>query len=348
MKFLNNINNAKKYFKNKTVLITGGTGSFGKVCILQMLRNLNVKKIIIFSRDEQKQFEMENSELFKKYKNKLRFFIGDVRNFDRLNYAFENVDIVIHSAALKHVSIAEYNPTEFVETNIQGTHNVIKASISNRVTKTILLSTDKAVNPINLYGATKLAAEKLFIAANNTVGNKKCYFSIVRYGNVIASRGSVLEKFLKLGKISKPIFTITHSKMSRFWISLEDASLFVWMSIIRMQGGEIFVPKIPTMKMVDLAKAINPKGKIKYIGVRPGEKISEVLISHEESENVFEFKEYYKIKPQIRINKIINYSYSAGDKKGKKIKTPFEYNSNNISSKISLSTLKKVISKLNF
>jgi len=349
MKFIkNNINKLKKLFYNKTILVTGGTGSFGKVCVLEILKNIKVKKVIIFSRDEQKQFIMQNQPVFKKFENKLRFFIGDIRDYDRLNYACENVDIIIHTAALKHVVIAEYNPMEFVETNIQGSHNVIKSAINNKVKKTILLSTDKAVNPVNHYGSTKLAAEKLFVAANNTVGNKECYFSIVRYGNVIASRGSVLEKFLLLNKRKNPTFTITHRDMSRFWISLEDATRFVWMSLARMKGGEIFIPKIPTMKMTDLAKSINPNGKLKFIGIRPGEKIKEILLSSEESEHVFDFGDYYTIKPQIRFNKKVDYSKNIFSKKGRKVKIPFEYNSDNESDKMKVQDLKKIIKNITF
>ena len=345
---LNNkqLNILKKYFNNKTILVTGGTGSFGKICIKEILQNFNIKKVIIFSRDEQKQFEMQNSIIYKKYDSKLRFFIGDIRDFERLSYACNDVDIIIHAAALKHVSIAEYNPMEFVATNINGSHNVIKASIVNNVNKTILLSTDKAVSPVNLYGATKLSAEKLFIAANNTVGNKKCYFSSVRYGNVIASRGSVIEKFLNLEKTKDPTFTITDKSMSRFWISLEEAVAFVWMSILRMQGGEIFIPKIPTMRILDLSKAINKNAKIKYIGIRPGEKIKEILISLDECVSAIDFDTYYTIVPQIRFNKKVNYFKNAINEKGKKINKIFEYNSEDLKNRLEVSDLENIIKKI--
>jgi UDP-N-acetylglucosamine 4,6-dehydratase len=342
------LNILKNFFSNKTILVTGGTGSFGKICVKEILQNFNIKKIIIFSRDEQKQFEMQNSLIYKKYDKKLRFFIGDIRDFERFSYACGDVDIIIHAAALKHVSIAEYNPMEFVATNINGSYNVIKAAIANNVNKTILLSTDKAVSPVNLYGATKLAAEKLFIAANNTVGNKKNYFSSVRYGNVIASRGSIIEKFLSQEKRKDPTFTITDKSMSRFWISLEEAVAFVWMSILRMQGGEIFIPKITTMRILDLSKAINKNAKIKYIGVRPGEKIKETLISLDECVYAIDFDTYYLIAPQIRFNKKVNYFKNAISEKGKKLNKIFEYNSEDTKNRLKVSDLENIIKQLKF
>jgi len=340
--------NIKKYFRNKTILITGGTGSFGKIFIKHILENINVKKIIVFSRDEQKQFQMESSSPYKKYLSKLRFFIGDIRSLERLAYACQGVDVIVHAAALKHVSIAEYNPMEFIDTNINGSYNVIKAAIANNVKTTLLLSTDKAVNPINLYGATKLSAEKLFVAANNTVGNRKCYFASVRYGNVIASRGSVVENFLNLAKEKKPIFTITDQAMSRFWISLDEAVNFVCLSIMRMQGGEIFVPKIPTMKILDLAKAIKENAIIKYIGIRPGEKIRETLISLDECPYAIDFGSHYAIIPQIRFNKKINYLKNSIKERGKKIKKTFEYNSDSTNYRLKTAQLKNIIKNIKF
>lgn len=259
--------------KNKTILITGGTGSFGKRFVEIILKKFNPKKIIIYSRDEFKQDIMQ-----KTLKSSiLRFFIGDVRDYERLNFAMREVDYVFHAAALKQVVAAEYNPIECLKTNVFGAENIIKASINNNVNKVIALSTDKAVNPVNLYGATKLASDKLFIAANNIVGKKKTRFSIVRYGNVIGSRGSVLPLFLNLKKNNKNLFPITDLRMTRFWISLDEVVEFAIKCLKIMIGGEILIKKSPSIKIIDLAKAINPKGKIKIIGVRPGEKIHESL-----------------------------------------------------------------------
>ena len=292
-----------KLLKQKIIMITGGTGSFGKSFIKYLLNNFDLKKIIIFSRDEQKQFFMANSNEFseKKYKN-LRYFLGDIRDLDRLSTAMEGVDYVVHAAALKHVSIAEYNPQEFIKTNIIGSDNVIKSSIINNVHKTIFLSTDKAVNPINLYGATKLSAEKLCAAANNIVGNKKIFFSAVRYGNVIGSRGSVIEIYDKIKKNGKNIFPVTHKDMTRFWVSLDESVKFVLNSLKKMEGGEIFVPKLPSIKVLDLVKVFHKKPKIEYTGIRPGEKLHEVLINKDEMRLTNEFKDFFIIKPSIIIN----------------------------------------------
>ena len=281
-------------FKNQTVLITGGTGSFGKEFTKKLIKNYDPKKIIIFSRDELKQFEMKNDKFFQK-KN-IRFFLGDVRDKQRLKTAFEGVDLVVHAAALKQVPAAEYNPTEYIKTNINGAENIIQAAISCNVKKIIALSTDKAVNPINLYGATKLVSDKLFIAANNIIGKKNIKFSIVRYGNVSGSRGSVLPFFLELKKKNKP-FLITHKDATRFWITLDEGVNFVINSLKIMQGGEIFIPKLPAIKIIDLAKAIDEKRQIKMIGLRESEKIHESLISPDEDKNVLDFKNYFVIKP---------------------------------------------------
>jgi len=291
---------SKKFLKQKVIMITGGTGSFGKSFIKYLLDNFDLKKIIIFSRDEQKQFFMANSEEFnkKKYKN-LRYFLGDVRDFDRLNIAMEGVDYVVHAAALKHVSIAEYNPQEFIRTNIIGSENIIKSSIYNNVSRTIFLSTDKAVNPLNLYGATKLAAEKLCIAANNIVGKKKIFFSAVRYGNVIGSRGSVIEIYERIKNSGKNIFPVTHKDMTRFWVSLDESVKFVLNSLEKMEGGEIFVPKLPSIKILDLVKIFHKKPIIKFTGVRPGEKLHEILINKDEMRQVVESKNYFTIMPSI-------------------------------------------------
>ena len=291
----------KKELNNKSIFITGGTGSFGKNLIKYLLKNYSLKRIVIFSRDETKQFFMAQSSDFSPDKHKcLRYFIGDVRDYERLNYAMEDCDFIIHAAALKHVTIAEYNPMEVIKTNINGANNIVQAAISNNVKKIVSLSTDKAVNPINLYGATKLASDKLFIAANNIVGKKRCIFSTVRYGNVVGSRGSIMEIFKKLSERNSNIFPITDESMTRFWVTLDETVEFVLLSLLRMQGGEIFVPKIDSINIKDLVPAFNPKAKIKITGIRPGEKMHEILYSKEDSDNTIEFFNFYVIKPQIK------------------------------------------------
>lgn len=280
---------AKNFFKNKNILITGGTGSFGKK-FLNEINNFSPKKIIIYSRDELKQYELQ-----KKLNNtkKFRFFIGDVRDLDRLCLAMENVDYVVHAAALKQVPAIEYNPFEAIKTNIIGAKNVIEAAIVNKVKKVIALSTDKAAAPINLYGATKLASDKLFISANNFVGKKDIKFSVVRYGNVAGSRGSVIPFFLKCKKTG--IFPITDTRMTRFNITLDEGVKFVIKCLSIMDGGELYVPKIPSIRIMDLAKAISLKSKIKIIGIRPGEKLHEEMITKSDSLNCAEFTNYYTI-----------------------------------------------------
>lgn len=280
--------------KDKVVLITGGTGSFGKKCVEVILKNHSPKKIIVFSRDELKQFDM--AQQFSPETYPIRFFLGDVRDKDRLKWAFQGVDYVIHAAAMKQVPASEYNPTESIKTNIIGSENVVSVAAECGVKKVIALSTDKAVNPINLYGATKLCAEKLFIAANGFVGLKKCMFSVVRYGNVIGSRGSVIPFFL--GKKKEGVLPITHPEMTRFWISLSHGVDFVLKSLGMMKGGETFIPKIPSMKVMDLANFIGPECRIKIIGIRPGEKIHESLISSDEARNTLENEKFYLIKPE--------------------------------------------------
>ena len=276
----------------------------------------------------------------KKFKN-LRYFLGDIRDYDRLNAAMEGVDYVIHAAALKHVSIAEYNPKEFIRTNIIGSENIIKSAINNFVKKTIFLSTDKAVNPINLYGATKLSAEKLCVAANNIVGKKKISFSAVRYGNVIGSRGSVIELFNKIKNEGKNVFPITHKEMTRFWISLDESVKFVIKSLNEMRGGEIFVPKLPSIKVVDLLKSFHSKPIMKIIGVRPGEKIHETLINKDEMQQVREQKKYLIIEPNIIYNKKFKKLY-----KSLKINLKEEYNSLNNKNYLNLKEIKKKLKLL--
>lgn len=309
-------------FKNKTIMITGGTGSFGKACAKFLLRNFNLKKLIIFSRDELKQSEMSNNKDFSKYKN-LRFFLGDVRDFERLKIALRGVDYIIHAAALKQVPAAEYNPMECIKTNIIGAENIINASIENKVKKIISLSTDKAVNPINLYGASKLAADKLFQAANNLVGKLKTSFSIVRYGNVSGSRGSVIPIFLEINRSKLNKFPITDLRMTRFWITLDEAVKFVLNAFKIANPGEILVPKIPSVRITDLARAIDQNAKFNIIGIRPGEKLDELLISESESSLTIEKKKHFVVMPSYWNNKKNNnfetikdsFIYSSGTNK---------------------------------
>ena len=323
------------FFKNKKILITGGTGSFGKTLVNHFLKNKIYKfsKIIVFSRDELKQHEMRENIRFKN-KSKLRFLIGDVRDYPRLEFALRDIDYVIHAAALKQVPTAEYNPYEFINTNINGAQNLIRASINNNIKKVIALSTDKAAAPINLYGATKLCADKLFVAANNIKGTKDIIFSVVRYGNVMSSRGSVIPHFLKQKKSNT--FTVTNKEMTRFTLTLNESVKAVIWALLNSKGSEIFVPKISSYNIMDVAKAINPKAKIKFIGVRSGEKIFEELITFSESFNTYDFGKYYAIIPQDGIS--LNYK----NEKLKKISKPFSYNSRD-NNHLSVKELKKLI-----
>jgi UDP-N-acetylglucosamine 4,6-dehydratase len=310
-------------FNNKNILITGGTGSFGKKYTEIILSKYKPNKIIIYSRDELKQYEMAQ-----KFNNKcMRYFIGDVRDATRLEEAMQDVDFVIHAAALKHVPIAEYNPMECIKTNIGGAENVISAALKNNVEKVIALSTDKASGPINLYGATKLASDKLFVAANNIVGKRKTRFAVVRYGNVIGSRGSVVPFFKKLIDEGAKELPITDENMTRFLITLEDGVNFVLKNFERMHGGEIFIPKIPSMKMTDLAKALAPDLPYKIIGIRPGEKMHEVMITA--NDNVVEFDDHYVITPTIQFAHKVDFTINALGQKGKDIGIGFEYDSFN-------------------
>jgi len=315
-------------FNNKTILITGGTGSFGKEFLEFVIKNYKPKKFIIYSRDEYKQFKVNEKFPDTKYKF-LRFFLGDVRDQERLKSAMRGVDYVIHAAALKHVPAAEYNPIEFVKTNIYGAENVIQAAISQKVEKVIALSTDKAANPINLYGATKLASDKIFIAANNIKGRQSTSFSIVRYGNVAGSRGSVLPLFKNLSEKKEKFFPVTDKEMTRFWITLNQSIKFVVKCFSRMSGGETFVPKIPSVKVTDIAKAIDQKMKIKVVGIRPGEKIHELMCPNESSHVTLEFKDHYVICPlSLDSFGVKNYLVNKIGEKGKKVPTGFEYSSN--------------------
>ncbi|AJC89652.1 UDP-N-acetylglucosamine 4,6-dehydratase (inverting) [Campylobacter lari] len=327
-------------FNGKSILITGGTGSFGKTYTKTLLQKYQPKKIIIYSRDELKQFEMAREF----NDNCMRYFIGDVRDKERLNIAMKDVDFVIHAAAMKHVPIAEYNPMECIKTNIHGAQNVIDACLENNVEKCIALSTDKACNPINLYGATKLASDKLFVAANNIAGSSHTKFSVTRYGNVVGSRGSVIPFFKKLINEGAKELPITDERMTRFWISLEDGVNFVLNNFAYMHGGEIFVPKIPSMKIVDLAKTMAPNLAHKIIGIRAGEKLHEIMISSDDSHLTYEFKDYYAISPSIQFNNIdIDFSINAKGQKGKKVSNGFSYSSDNNPSWISQEELLDII-----
>jgi len=311
-------------FNNKSILITGGTGSFGKKYTEILLKKYKPKRLVIYSRDELKQYEM--AQMFKD--KAMRFFIGDVRDYKRLRTAMNGIDYVIHAAAMKHVPIAEYNPMECIKTNIDGAQNVIDTSLECGVSKVIALSTDKACNPVNLYGATKLASDKLFVAANNIVGEKKTRFSVVRYGNVVGSRGSVVPLFKKLIEQGEKELPVTHEKMTRFWITLEQGVNFVLKNFERMKGGEIFIPKIPSMTMVDLAKALAPDLGVKIIGIRPGEKMHEMMISRDDAHLTYEFDDYYVISPSIQFTTAQDFSVNALNQKGKPVSEDFEYSSN--------------------
>jgi len=303
---------------NKTILVTGGTGSFGKKFTELVLREYNIRKLIIFSRDELKQAQMKSE-----FNNnpKLRFFIGNVRDKDRLYRAFDGVDIVVHAAALKRVPECEYNPFEAIKTNILGAENVINAAIDRGVKRVVALSTDKAANPVNLYGATKLCSDKLFTAGNAYVGDKDTRFAVVRYGNVMGSRGSVIPLFRKMRETG--VLPITDPRMTRFWITLEEGVKLVIRAIEEMDGGEIFVPKIPSMKITDLAEAIAPECRQEVVGIRPGEKLHEVMITMTDSRHTLEFDDYFIIEPEYDWWKNNNH------KNGKPVRDGFEYNSGN-------------------
>ncbi len=331
-------------FKNKTILVTGGTGSFGKKFTEIVLNKFSdLKKLIIFSRDELKQFEMSNFYKSNKNYKKLRFFLGDVRDKDRVNVALRDVDIVIHAAALKHVPSSEYNPFETIKTNVLGTQNIVETCISNKVQKLISLSTDKASSPVNLYGASKLLADKIAVGGDFIKGKSRLISSVVRYGNVMASRGSIIP--ILLSKKNEKKITLTHKNMTRFNISLEEAIQLVLYSLKNAKGGEIFVPKLASYRLIDLAKAITPKAKIEFVGIRPGEKIHEEMISYTESANTVEYSNHYVILPSFREYTLNDYIQKL--KGGKKIKKQFSYSSGENKKFLSISDIKKIISKLN-
>ena len=328
-------------FNNKTILITGGTGTFGSSLLSYIINNYKPKKIIIFSRDEFKQFHLAEKLKHHKNFNKIRFFLGDVRDYERLLIAFKNVDFVIHAAALKYVDIAEYNPIEFVKTNILGSQNISLAAIEAGVKKVMLLSTDKAVNPVNLYGSTKLVAEKLISASNNYTTKEKTKLSVVRYGNVFNSRGSVIPKFLSLKDRNKNL-PVTDKNMTRFVLTVQNAIKFVIDCLDIMQGGELFIPKCKTVKIIDLAKAISKKKEL-IIGKRPGEKIHETLISRDESAFFIEFKNFYCLisKSNTKSHKKF-FTNKFG--KGKLVK-PFDYSSND-NDFLSIKDIEKILRQI--
>lgn len=329
-------------FNNKSILITGGTGFFGSNFVSYLYKNYKPKRVVIFSRDEAKQYEMNSRYSKSKYKG-LKFFIGDVRDEDRLSLAFKDIDFVVHAAALKHVPAAEYNPIECIKTNIYGAQNVITAALKSKVKKVIALSTDKAANPINIYGATKLASDKLFVAANNLVGKGDLRFSIVRYGNVFNSRGSVVPYFKSLIKSGEKLLPVTNENMTRFFISIEEGIKFVINSFKRMDGGEIFIPKIPSINILDLAKAMSTKYKI--IGIRPGEKINEILCPSDDSHLTIEFQDHFVIAPSIKFyDKKKDYKTNKLNEKGKLVPVGFEYHSGNNNNFLSIPQIKKLVS----
>lgn len=320
----------------KTILITGGTGSFGRKFTRIVLDRYNVNKLIIFSRDELKQAQMKAEY----NDSRLRFFIGDVRDKERLYRAFDGVDIIVHAAALKRVPECEYNPFEAVKTNVIGAQNVIDAAIDRGVKRIVALSTDKAANPVNLYGATKLCSDKLFIAGNAYAGSRNTRFAVVRYGNVIGSRGSVVPLFFELKETGR--LPITDPRMTRFWITLEEGVEMVLTALKEMKGGEIFVPKIPSMKITDLAKAIAPECELEIVGIRPGEKLHEILITASDARHTLEFDNYYVIQPEFSWWSSTNY------KDGNPLKEGFEYTSDKNEDWLTIEEMREMLKQIQF
>jgi UDP-N-acetylglucosamine 4,6-dehydratase len=326
-------------FDNKAILITGGTGSFGKRFSAYLLKNYSPRKVIIYSRDELKQFEMQQNF----NAPSMRFFIGDVRDKERLKSAMRDVDYVVHAAALKQVPAAEYNPNECIKTNIYGAQNVIDAAIEMNVSRVIALSTDKAANPVNLYGATKLASDKLFVAANNMSGAEGPRFAVVRYGNVVGSRGSVVPFFHKLLNEGINKLPVTHAEMTRFWITLDDGVEFVIQNFQRMQGGEIFVPKIPSIRILDLVESISGNREHEVVGIRPGEKLHEIMVPAEMAHHSLEFQDHYVITPAIKFfDKTISYLKNKLGETGTPVADKFEYHSGTNPHFLSVDELKKL------
>lgn len=320
----------------KNILITGGTGSFGRKCVELILKNYKCEKLAILSRDEFKQFEMRQKFKEKDYPS-LRYFIGDVRDKDRLYRAFEGIDYVIHAAALKQVPAIEYNPFEAVQTNIIGAQNVINAAIDNNVKRVIALSSDKAVSPVNLYGATKLCSDKLFVSSNEYSGKHKTRLSVVRYGNVVGSRGSVIPFFK--AKKETGVLPITDIRMTRFWITLEQGVEFVLRCLKIMEGGELFIPKIPSMNIVDLAKVIAPECKHEIVGIRPGEKLHEVMITEDDARHTVEFDEYYVVEPEFHWWSNKDFLLNGGER----VKEGFQYASNTNEKWLSVEDMREMV-----
>ena len=336
--------------KDKSILITGGTGSFGKKFLKKVLDQTDCKRIVVYSRDELKQYqileELKKTNSSDIEGNRVRFFIGDVRDLQRLDMAMKNIDYVVHAAALKQVPAAEYNPMECIKTNILGAQNVIDASISNGVEKVVALSTDKAANPINLYGATKLASDKLFTAANNISGNANLKFAVVRYGNVFGSRGSVVPLFLNLKQQKVNSYPITDKRMTRFWITLDEGVDFVLDTFNKMKGGEIFVPKIPSVNILDVLEAVEKGANYNEVGIRPGEKLHEVMCPADESHKVIEFQDYFLIPPSIQFfTESIDYFTAINKEEGKLVPDGFQYNSSKNSNFLSVDEIREYISK---
>lgn len=311
-------------FNGKSIFISGGTGSFGRMFIHTLLERYRPKRVVVFSRDELKQYEMQQEFT----DACMRFFLGDVRDAERLHQGMRGIDYVVHAAALKHVPAAEYNPTEFIRTNVNGAENIIAAAIANGVKGVIALSTDKAASPINLYGATKLLSDKLFVAANNIAGDQATRFAVVRYGNVAGSRGSIVPFFSKLIAAGATELPITDVRMTRFWISLEHGVDFVMDSFARMQGGEVFVPKIPSIRIVDLAAAMAVELPHKLVGIRPGEKLHELMVPLDDARMTLEFDDHYTIVPSIRFNNVdADFSLDGLGEQGRAVADDFEYRS---------------------
>lgn len=322
--------------EDKTILITGGTGSFGRCFTKYVMEHCHPKKVIIYSRDEFKQWTMQNE--FREYEDRLRFFIGDVRDIERLRRAFDGVDYVIHAAALKQVPACEYNPNEAIKTNIHGAMNVIEAALDTSVKKVVALSTDKAVNPVNLYGGTKLVSDKLFVAANAYVGNKDVNFSIVRYGNVAGSRGSIIPLFNSIIKNGGTALPITDLRMTRFWISLEQGVELVIKALEEAKGGETFISKIPSFKITDLAEAMLPGCEIQEVGIRPGEKLHEIMVTTEDSFTTYEYEKHFIVYPQMTWN-----NKQQPDTRGKKVEEGFSYSSGNNTEWLSVEDIRALL-----
>lgn len=310
-------------FNDKSILITGGTGSFGRRYVKTIMAKFKPKRLVIYSRDELKQYEMQQEFS----SPALRYFIGDVRDGERLRQAMRGIDFVIHAAALKQVPAAEYNPMECIKTNVHGAENVIAAALDNEVEKVIALSTDKAASPVNLYGATKLVSDKLFVAANNIAGGHRTRFSVVRYGNVVGSRGSVVPLYRRLLAEGKTELPVTDPRMTRFWITLQQGVDFVLKNFERMHGGEIFVPKIPSVRITDLIRAMAPRATARTIGIRPGEKLHEVMCPGDDSHLTLEFPDHFVIRPSIAFNHAVDYIENALGEKGQPVAEGFEYSS---------------------